>query len=103
MLPDSTFWVFPVLADDPDGLVEALRGSGFDATRGTSAIVAVEPPSDRPERGPLEARRMMAGIVFLPVYPELSAATLDRLVDAVRSAEQERAVHVPPAPAEVTA
>jgi dTDP-4-amino-4,6-dideoxygalactose transaminase len=102
-LPDSTFWVFPVLADDPDGLVDALREAGFDATRGTSAIAAVEPPPDRPERDPQEARRMMAGIVFLPVYPELSPRTLDRLADAVRSAEQEWGAHAPPAPKEVTA
>lgn len=102
-LPDSTFWVFPVLADDPDGLVDALRESGFDATRGTSAIAAVEPPPDRPERDPREARRMMGGIVFLPVYPELSRRTLDRLAGAVRNAEQARDVRAAPAPTEVTA
>jgi perosamine synthetase len=87
-LPDSTFWVCPVLTGDPDGLVETLREAGFDATRGTSAIAAVEPPTDRPERTPHEARRMMEGIVFLPVYPELPATTLDRLVDALRLAHE---------------
>lgn len=87
-LPDSTFWVFPVLTGDPDGLVRTLREAGFDATRGTSAIAAVEPPTERPERTPHEARRMMEGIVFLPVYPELPATTLDRLVEALRLAHE---------------
>lgn len=102
-LSDSTYWVFPVLAQDPDRLVAALRGAGFDATTGTSAIAAVEPPADRAERDPCEARRMMAGIVFLPVYPELSPKTLDRLVAAARSAEQEREVLAPTTVTEVRA
>lgn len=102
-LPDSTHWVFPVLAPDPDGLVAALRDAGFDATRGTSAIAVVEPPPDRPAREPSEARRLMEGIVFLPVYPELGARTLDRLAAAVAAAVGDSEVRDAPAPAEVAA
>jgi dTDP-4-amino-4,6-dideoxygalactose transaminase len=74
-----------VISRDPDRLVQALRTAGFDATRGTSAIAAVDPPADRPDLIPSEARRLTAGIVFLPVYPELSRKTLERLVAAVRT------------------
>lgn len=102
-LRDSTFWVFPVLVNDPAGLVAALREAGFDATRGTSAIAAVEPPPERPERAPAEANRLLAGIVFLPVYPELSPETLDRLVDALRRAEGPHAASVPPTRTEAVA
>jgi dTDP-4-amino-4,6-dideoxygalactose transaminase len=83
-LPGSTHWVFPVVANDPDGLVATLRKAGFDATRGTSAIAVVEPPPG--EDGPAEARRLLAGIVFLPVYPELPGRTLDRLAAATGEA-----------------
>jgi hypothetical protein len=39
----------------------------------------------------------MSGIVFLPVYPELSPATLDGLADAARRAElKHRAVPTEP-------
>ena len=82
-LPDSTHWVFPVVAADPGGLVMTLQAAGFDATRGTSAIAAVDPGSGGYQ--PTEAQRLLAGVVFLPVYPELSDATLDRLGTAVRS------------------
>jgi dTDP-4-amino-4,6-dideoxygalactose transaminase len=102
-LPDSTYWVFPVLSADPSGLVRALRESGFDATRGTSAIATVEPPAGRGELEPQEARRLMAGIVFLPVYPELSIATLDRLAEAVRRAELRDSRSVPAEAETVTA
>jgi dTDP-4-amino-4,6-dideoxygalactose transaminase len=90
-LADSTFWVFPVVARDPDDLVHALREAGFDATRGTSAIAAIEPPPGRPDLIPAEARRLMAGIVFLPVYPELSRKSLERLVAAIGGAHAEAA------------
>lgn len=91
-LPDSTHWVFPVIADDPVALVSALHAAGFDATRGTSAITAVESPPDGPERDTAESRRLMAGIVFLPVYPELAGRTLDRLAATVRRALEAPAV-----------
>ena len=102
-LADSTHWVFPVLASDPDALVAVLREAGFDATRGTSAIAAVEPPADRPEREPHEACRLLERIVFLPVYPELSTRTLDRLAAAVAAAERPTAVAPVAPPTEVTA
>jgi len=86
-LADSTFWVFPVVAREPDRLIRTLREAGFDATRGTSAIGVVEPPADRRNLNPSEARRLMAGIVFLPVYPEISQKALERLVETIRRAE----------------
>jgi dTDP-4-amino-4,6-dideoxygalactose transaminase len=87
-LPDSTHWVFPVVSQDPELLVHALQGAGFDVAQGTSAIQVVEPPSGRDDIDPTEARRLMAGIVFLPVYPELSDATLTRLATSVGRAER---------------
>ena len=69
---ESSHWLFPVIAADPDGLIAALRAAGFDAARGTSQIAAVEP-------APPVARRMMEGIVFLPAYPELGRAERGRL------------------------
>jgi perosamine synthetase len=98
-LPDSTFWVFPIVTRDTDRLVGALADAGFDATRGTSAIAVVEPPSGRPKVEPVEARRLMAGIVFLPVYPELSTETLERLAETVREACARVAARPEPASA----
>lgn len=102
-LHDSTHWVFPVVADDPDGLVEALRQAGFDATRGTSAIAAIDPPAEHEARAPVEARRLLGGIVFLPVYPELSDETLDRLAAAVGRAVEARPARSASTQAEVPA
>ena len=83
-LADSrTHWLFPVEASDAEGLVAALRERGFDASRVTSSIAPVPAPADLSSCEPERANRMMARLVFLPVYPELSEEALDRLVRAI--------------------
>jgi perosamine synthetase len=76
---DSTHWVFPVLTSDRADLIAALRKAGFDSATGTSGIVSVSPPSDRPDLRPELAERMLADVVFLPAYPELGDRELERL------------------------
>jgi len=76
-----THWLFPVVAAEPEILVRRLRLYGLDASRATSSIAAVEAPAGR--RAPVAASRMMSGVVFLPVYPELPGRVLDRMVGIV--------------------
>jgi perosamine synthetase len=78
-----THWLFPVEVSDAEGFITALRERGFDASRVTSSIAPVPAPPDLSSCEPERANRMMARLVFLPVYPELSEEALDRLVRAV--------------------
>jgi len=82
--PSRTHWLFPVVVPDPEGFVSALRRRGFDASRATSNIAPVPAPPDLPS--PEQACRMMARVVFLPVYPEIPDADLDLLTGAVGEA-----------------
>ena len=98
-----THWLFPVVVDDPDALVAAGRAAGFDLTRGSSTLVALDPRCARAEAA-------MAGLVYLPAYAEMGGAELDRLAAVVgtacsRPARREAAqpgrsstAAVPPAP-----
>ncbi len=92
-----SYWVFTILADDPERLVADLRAAGFDATRAASLAVVPTPP-DRPELEAREAQKLLARIVYLPVYPELPARALEPMADVVResvrgvSSSQARAV-----------
>lgn len=83
-----THWLFPIVAHDPEFLVSVLRCRGFDASRATSNIAVVGAYPDRPELFPAEASRMMSDIVFLPVYPELPAKALRRLIEAVEVGDE---------------
>lgn len=77
----STHWLFPVVAPDPGALISGLRKRGFDASRVTSSIGAVEAPAGC--MSPSEATRMMSGIVFLPVRPDIPLQASDAMVDLV--------------------
>ncbi len=80
---EHTHWLFPVLVSRPDELKTFLWARGFDATRGTSSLAAVEAA---PERSDIQAPRALAimeQLLFVPVYPEIPAATLERLAIAL--------------------
>ncbi len=76
---EHTHWVLPVLTNQPRRLIGSLRDAGFDATQGQSLCV-VNPPADRTELDPSDARATMTGIVFIPSYPELPPAAFENLV-----------------------
>jgi len=105
--PFHSFWVFTVLADDPDRIVAGLRRAGFDATRAAS-LRCVPAPSEsgRAVPDPREAQRILARTVYLPVYPEMPERALDAMADALAlsmrlapAAPREDAVVFTPAPA----
>lgn len=78
-----THWIFPVVVPRPDALIRTLRDNGFDASRSTSSIVAVDPPAGLP--APVEAERMMRDVVFLPLHSGLPPAELERLMRLLRA------------------
>ena len=75
-------WVLPIRVDEPERLIAELRPAGFDATQGQSLCVAPA-PGNRPELDPCAARDTMAGIVFLPCYPEMPRQAVERLIQAL--------------------
>ena len=81
MSPHS-HWVFPILAQDPQRVIAALRKAGFDATQGESMCV-VPPPPDRPEVIPSTAVDLLAKIVYLPNYPEIPERAVRKMAKVV--------------------
>jgi perosamine synthetase len=80
-----TYWVFPVLVNEPEGLIEHLALAGFDATQGQSLCV-VPPPADRSEQKAKMAEEILAKIVFLPFYPEFPEHETGRMAEEVLKA-----------------
>jgi perosamine synthetase len=83
--PRHSFWLFPVLAKDRDGLVSALRSNGFDAAPVVS-LRAVPAPADRPDLDPRTARELLAEVVFVPCYAAIGGRALDRQAALLRGA-----------------
>ena len=81
--PIHNYWVFPILADQPEPLMAALRAAGFDAAtlRRSQTVPA---PEDRPKLDPVTARETLEKLVVLPCYPEMPRAELLRQAEVVR-------------------
>jgi dTDP-4-amino-4,6-dideoxygalactose transaminase len=88
-----SYWVFPVLHDDPSRLIRRLLNAGFDASRAHSLFV-VPPPADRADLRATMAEAMLPLIVHLPCYGEMPDFELRHLADEVRASavRQSRAV-----------
>lgn len=82
--PEHTHWMFPALHEQPDELVRSMWNAGFDATRGASSLYVVDPPADRPELEPAEARAAFEHLLYLPVYAGLSPRRIERMATVVR-------------------
>lgn len=78
--PRHTYWLFPVVSRDPEALVAAGRAAGFDLTRGSSTLVALDPGCQR-------AAAAMDRVVYLPAYGGMGDADLHRLAQVVTEAE----------------
>ncbi len=93
-----TFWLLPVLAEDPHALVRALRHAGFAASRGRSFTVVGDGAPDGRSPG---AARVHTRAVYVPFYPAMSDAAVERLAEALASASHARSTPQaasPPAP-----
>jgi perosamine synthetase len=83
-------WVFPILVENPEAVIAALRKAGFDATQGQS-MATVAPPVDRPEVAPRQAANVLAKMVYLPIYPEMPERAIRKMAEVVLSvAERPR-------------
>ncbi len=83
-----TYWVFPILAERPDRLLERLSRAGFDATQGQSLCV-VRSGAETPKAEAPEAEMLLARVVFLPFYPEMPMSELHRMAGVVSAVVQE--------------
>jgi len=84
---DHTHWLFPVVSDRPDEMIQAARAAGFDAARSASSVKAIAAPLGRPELEPLCALDVMSRLVFLPTYPELPPGSLESLASVLEGHE----------------
>jgi perosamine synthetase len=98
--PEHSFWVFPVLCEEPQRLIDRLWKAGFDATQGESMrVVAV--PQDSPAPEPRVAQRLLEGMVYLPCYAEMTEKAVQRMAAVLRAELGQRPQTLPSAPGTV--
>lgn len=77
------YWMFPVLARDPEALSRALRNQGFDAMLARLSVVSdgatPTPGADR-----------LSDALYIPFSPDMPCEELERLGSLVRGIEVQR-------------
>ena len=75
--PHHNYWVFPILADDPQAFIAELKARGFDSS-GWLRSKTVAAPEDREELHPATATQALADLIFVPCYPGMSEREIAR-------------------------
>lgn len=90
----NNYWLFPILVDDPDTVLNSLNALGVDAYRGATQLNIIEPESDPmgvpvsqlDPRYPSEARYLIDHVVYLPVNKKVPFHALNQICKAVKQA-----------------
>jgi dTDP-4-amino-4,6-dideoxygalactose transaminase len=81
--PVHTFWVFPIVTDAREELLQRLWDSGFDAASGATSLCVIEPPPDRPAMRAQAAEAALARVLYLPVYAAVPPDERERMAGVV--------------------
>jgi dTDP-4-amino-4,6-dideoxygalactose transaminase len=79
----QTWWVFPLLVEHPEALVQRLWDAGFDASNNCSLHAIFEGDDS-------VARTILRHIVFLPLHTDMPKSELSRMARVVRDAHVNR-------------
>ena len=80
---EHSYWVFPILTEDPPALIRELRRHGFDGAN-LPRSQTVPAPEDRQELSPVTATNALSQLVILPCYPEIPDRELRREAEVVK-------------------
>ncbi|HPP53364.1 MAG TPA: DegT/DnrJ/EryC1/StrS family aminotransferase [Thermoguttaceae bacterium] len=97
-----SYWVFPILTEEPAAVIAALARAGFDATS-RSSLRLVPTPENRPELHPALSQALLDRVVFLPFGLEIPPRALRRMAEVLaglnnRLTRQPLEQMLPPAP-----
>jgi dTDP-4-amino-4,6-dideoxygalactose transaminase len=71
-----SYWLVPILTDNPTALIQTLQAAGFDATRGTTSLTSIGEMSPN-------AHHLIDQVVYLPVSRQLPTTESLRLAELV--------------------
>ncbi|WP_425218279.1 aminotransferase class V-fold PLP-dependent enzyme [Tumidithrix helvetica] len=73
-----SYWLVPIMIDDPVLLMAKIRAEGFDPTRGTTSLRSIGEAS-------IQAKQLIENVLYLPIHPTLSEVQLLHLAQIINS------------------
>ncbi|TYQ27604.1 cell wall biogenesis protein [Pseudanabaena sp. UWO311] len=71
-----SYWVVPLMTENPEMLMQKLREAGFDSTTGTTSLKSLAEESSF-------ATKLMRSILYLPIYPAVPLQEVARLAQSI--------------------
>jgi dTDP-4-amino-4,6-dideoxygalactose transaminase len=71
-----SYWVVPLMTENPEMLMQTLRKAGFDSTTGTTSLKSLAEESSI-------ATKLMRSILYLPIYPDVPLQEVARLAQLI--------------------
>jgi perosamine synthetase len=84
-----SYWVFPIVVDSFEVMIESLRQHGFDATSSHN-LTSLDPVADGSNRDAPVMAQMLRNVVFLPIYPEMTYVAIERMARIITQQVSER-------------
>jgi dTDP-4-amino-4,6-dideoxygalactose transaminase len=76
-----SWWLTPILSENPQVLMDLLRNDGFDAARGATSLCALKAPGIETPN----ADYLLRQVLYLPNAKRFSERDIRRLIERVRS------------------
>ncbi|CAH1248806.1 Hypp8425 [Branchiostoma lanceolatum] len=82
---NRNYWLFPILVEKPDEVIDSLCKKGINAYRGATQLNVIEPPSETSHHlteqlthYPEEARFIIDHVVYLPIHKRVPYYYIER-------------------------
>ncbi len=80
---ENGFWLFPVLVENPEELKKHLLKQNIDSSPILLSLITSEEAFKHFEFSAPNADRTHSRVLFLPIYPQISVAASDVIIDSV--------------------
>jgi perosamine synthetase len=71
-----SYWLVPLMTENPEMLMQILRKAGFDSTTGTTSLKSLADESSC-------ATKLMHSVLYLPIYPAVPLEEVARLAQLI--------------------
>ena len=77
---NRTFWLYPILTENPKAAFEILNNRGIDAYLGATQLDLVESPIGYRYKYPSKTREFFRKIIYLPIHRNVPTEEIEKVV-----------------------
>jgi perosamine synthetase len=76
-----SYWLLPLMTEEPQLLMQRLRRAGFDTTTGTTSLTVLGESA-------MQAKQLIKHLLYLPIHPSIPTAEVVRLSQLIQQSSR---------------